>query len=52
MLYFIVDLWLRNKIASKKFNNEMKYDKLRSNRVKGQITITYTQAVEILFNNL
>lgn len=51
MLYFIVDLWLRNKIAANKFNNETKYDKIRSNRVKGLITITYTQAAIILFNN-
>jgi hypothetical protein len=42
MLYFIVDLWLQNKIAANKFNNEMKYDRIRSNNVKGQIELTYT----------
>ena len=50
MLYFTVDLWLRNKIAENKFNNEMKYDRIRSNNVKGQIKLTYTQAARILFN--
>ena len=50
MLYFTVDLWLRNKIAANKFNNEMNYDRIRSNRVEGQIAITYTQAAIILFN--
>jgi hypothetical protein len=28
----------------------MKYDKLRSSDVEGQILLTYTQAVRILFN--
>jgi len=28
----------------------MKYDKLRSSDVEGQILITYTQTVRILFN--
>ena len=50
MLYFTVDLSLRNKIAANKFSNEMKYDKIRSNRVKGQIELTYTQAARIIFN--
>jgi hypothetical protein len=50
MLYFNVDLWLRDKIAANKFNNEMKYDRIRSNGVKGQIKLTYTQAAKILFN--
>jgi hypothetical protein len=29
----------------------MNYDKIRSSCVKGQILLTYTQAVRILFNN-
>ena len=28
----------------------MNYDKIRSKRVKGQLVITYTQAVRILFD--